>query len=149
MILSAEDRERNRKQFDCLIKKILREEAANAKKEIARRSKYETVFSELTESQFSSMAVTDEYPSDKTLYTVLGFDVEVRSDLLSDALGSLSLRKREVILLSYFMDMTDVEIAWLMSNTPANIHYHRTSALDTLKNLLKRKDKPNEKKSDT
>ena len=74
----------------------------------------------------------------------MGFDVEVRGDLLSDAIDSLSPRKREVILLSYFLDMTDVDIARLMGNTPANIHYHRTSALETLKKYLKKEDKPHE-----
>jgi len=144
MNLSADEQRRNREQFDSFCKKLLKREAINAQKEITRRAQRETVFSELTASQLNSLSVTDEYPSEKTLYQVLGFDVEVRNDLLSDALDSLPPRKREVILLSYFMDMSDVEIALLMGNTPANIHYHRTSALETLKNYLKKEDKPHE-----
>lgn len=149
MILSAANRTRIRKQFDCLSKKILREEARNAYKEITRRAGRETVFSELTESQFNSLSVMDEYPSDKTPYQVMGFDVEVRDDLLTEALDNLTQQKRNVILLSYFMDMTDVEIALLMGGTPANIHYHRTSALDMLKKIMNKEDKPHGKEHNT
>ena len=82
----------------------------------------------------------DEYSTDKTVYTVFGFDVEVSDDLIAAALDALTPRKRDVILLSFFMDMNDVEIAGLLHNTPANIHYHRTSALNLLKSILEKED---------
>jgi len=146
MNLSYDDKERNRKQFDCLFKKILCNEAKNTYKEIARRAKRETVFSELSERQMNSLSVMDEYAIDKTFYQVLGFDVEVRNDLIAAALNSLPLLKREVILLSYFLNMTDVEISRLLGYTSANIHYHRTNALESLKRLLKKEAAPHEDK---
>ncbi|MDR1464300.1 MAG: sigma-70 family RNA polymerase sigma factor [Oscillospiraceae bacterium] len=142
--LPIADQERIRKQFDCLMKRVLGGESKNAHIEIARQAERETMFSELTENQHNSLSVTDEYPSDKTRYQVMGFDVDVRGDLLTVALDTLPPNKRDVILLAYFMNMTDVEIARITGFTPANIHYHRTSALKKLKNFLEKEDKPHE-----
>ncbi|MDR0287990.1 MAG: sigma-70 family RNA polymerase sigma factor [Clostridiales bacterium] len=141
-MFQAADKERNCKQFDSLSKKILREEARNAYKQISRRAYHETIFSDLTNEQLNNLSTVDEYPSEKIMYKTIGFDFEIRSELLADALDSLTKQKRSVILLSYFMEMTDVEIAQLMGVTPANIHYHRTSALAQLKKFIDKEDKP-------
>ena len=146
MNLSAEDRERIRRQFACLFARVLRDEAKNAHKEIARRARREVCFSELTEAQLSSLTARDEYPSDKTLYQVSGFDVEVRSDLLVDALGQLSKHKRELVLLYYFMDMKDREIGALLGYPKSTVQYQRTRAVETLKGLMNKEGFPNEQK---
>ncbi|WP_442346039.1 sigma factor-like helix-turn-helix DNA-binding protein [Gemmiger formicilis] len=39
-----------------------------------------------------------------------GFDVLVKNELLAEALNALPERKRDIILLSYFLDMSDAEI---------------------------------------
>ena len=144
MDLSADDRERIQRQFVCLFARVLRDEARNAHKEISRRARREICFSELTQTQLSGLMVMDEYPSDKTCYQVWGFDVEVRSDLLADALGQLPKRKRDLVLLYYFMDMKDAEIAHLTGCPKSTVQYQRTRAIETLKTLMNKEATPDE-----
>ena len=69
-------------------------------------------------------------------FRVLGYDVEVKDALIAEALNFLSDKKREVVLLAYFLDMSDTEIAKLLNLRQSTIHYHRTSSLKSLKEFL-------------
>ena len=144
MILSADDRERVRRQFACLFTRVLRDEAKNAHKEIGRRARRELCFSELTEAQLSSLIVGDDHPSDMNNYRIRGFDVEVRSDLLADALNSLPRPKLEMVLLFYFMNMKDGDIGRLLGYPKSTVQYQRTRAVETLKKLLNQEATPHE-----
>ena len=53
----------------------------------------------------------DKYESDYTVFNILGIEVWVEDDQLSEALKTLTEKKRNIILLSYFMDMSDSEIS--------------------------------------
>jgi DNA-directed RNA polymerase specialized sigma subunit len=57
----------------------------------------------------------DEYSTDYYLFKVMGYDVEVKNTLIGEALEALSEKKRNIILLSYFLDMSDEEIGELMN----------------------------------
>lgn len=85
------------------------------------------------------MKVEDEYDLDYQKYNVLGFDVIVKDVLLSEALNLLSETKREVVLMSYFFEMTDYEIAKYLNLKQSTTHYHRTSSLKILKKFLEEK----------
>ena len=65
-----------------------------------------------------------------------GYDVEVKDALIAEALKFLSEKKREVVLMAYYLDMSDTEIAKLLNLRQITIHYHRTSSLKTLKEYL-------------
>ena len=145
MSFSDKDMERNRHQFDTLCKKVLGLESKSFLYALMKRAKFELTFSDLSEAELNSLSVTDEYPSDSTHYQVLGFGIEVRDELLVEALDALTPRKREIILLSYFMDMSDVAIARLLKNDPSTVFYHRTGAIETLKKIMKQEDNPYEK----
>jgi len=144
--ISSSDCEREitiQHQFDCVCRKALRGEASDYRREMARRAKYEVTFSELSESEMNRLYVLDEYEMEKRTYHVLDFDVEVKSELIAEALDALPKQKRDVILLAYFLEMSDAEIARRMNLVRSTIHHHRTSSLKLLKNLLK-EDKNNE-----
>ena len=137
MNLLPADKLRIQQQFDSFSKKVLRGEADSYIKEIVARSKCEVIFSELTESELDKLWTVDEYATDATHYNVNGFDIAVRDDLLAEALNALPDRKREIILLFYFLDMSDIEIAELFRKDRKTIYRHRTSGLDLLKNMMK------------
>lgn len=65
-----------------------------------------------------------------------GFSIRVESDLLSEALRNLSEKKRDIILLYYFMDMSDMEIAELLKLNRSTIYRHRTSGLAFIKKFM-------------
>ena len=78
----------------------------------------------------------DEYDLDTCNFRVQGYDVEVKDALIAEALKFLSEKKREVVLMAYYLDMSDTEIAKLLNLRQSTIHYHRTSSLKTLKEYL-------------
>lgn len=66
----------------------------------------------------------------------MGLSVGVENDLLSEALRELPDKKREILLLFYFMDMSDSEIADLLKLNRSTVYRHRTSGLALIKKFM-------------
>lgn len=128
--------ETNQKLFDSYCKRILKNEAIDCLREIQKHRQREIFFSELSEKEWKQLYMEDEYNLDTCNFRVLGYDVEVKDALIAEALKLLSDKKREVVLLAYFLDMSDTEIAKLLNLRQSTIHYHRTSSLKSLKEFL-------------
>lgn len=60
----------------------------------------------------------------------------ITAKLLAEALRALPEEKRQAVLLYYFFDMTDVEIAELMKVPRSTVQYRRTSSFELLKRYL-------------
>ena len=127
-------------QFDCLTKKVIKRAAMKYNRDIARRLKHEVPFSEISDLELNKAGVYDKYSSDYTAFNVLGMEVQVSDDQLSKALKCLPERKRNIILLSYFMDMSDAEIAELYHVSRSAIYRRRSNGLKKLKTLLKERN---------
>ena len=93
-------------------------------------------FSEMTEKELDSIFVMDEYDLDSSHFQVLGYDIEVKDTLLVEALQALTEKKRNGVLLSYFLEMTDAEIAREMRLVHSTIREHRTRSLELLKKFM-------------
>ena len=128
--------ETNLYRFDSYCKKILKNEAIDCYREIQKHRQREIFFSELSEREWKQLYMEDEYNLDTCHFKVLGYDVEVKDTLIAEALKLLSEKKRDVVLMSYYLDMSDTEIAKLLNLRQSTIHYHRTSSLKTLKEYL-------------
>ena len=133
---SSEKQSRIRKQFDSFCKTLLKNEMIDYERERSYRLKHEISFSELTQEELSRMTNTDEYIVESEVFRVLDYDVEVKDELIGEALKYLQEKKRNVILLSFFMDMTDTEIAKHMKLVRSTIHHHRVSSLQALKKIM-------------
>ncbi len=133
---SSEKQSRIRKQFDSFCKTLLKNEMIDYERERSYRLKHEVSFSELTQEELSRMTNTDEYIVESKVFRVLDYDVEVKDELIGEALKYLPEKKRNVILLSFFMDMTDTEIAKHMNLVRSTIHHHRVSSLQALKKIM-------------
>lgn len=136
MELTPSQKKTVRHQFDSFCKKVLREEARDYYKQLARRSEQEASLSELSEEQLERLYVLDEYPSDATLFDVQGYDVAISNEKLADALSALPDDRRDIVLLSYFLDMTDQEIADKLNSVRSTIQYKRTSSLKEMKRRM-------------
>lgn len=139
MELSSSDMERTQHQYDALAKKTLKGAAKNYQIELARRATREVSFSDLSESNLAELFTTDEYESDYFRFQVSGFEVIVKNELLAEALSALSERKRNIILLVYFLDMSDAEIGELLNVVRTTVFRHRKSALAKIKRYLEGK----------
>ena len=93
-------------------------------------------FSEMTEKELDSIFVMDEYDLDTSHFQILGYDIEVKDTLLVEALQALTEKKRNVVLLSYFLEMTDAEIAREMKLVHSTIQEHRMRSLELLKKFM-------------
>ena len=132
------DRHDEHKQhtFDSFCKKVLREEARNYAKHIAWRSEHEVSLSELSEEQIDQAYILDEYPSDYTQFDVQGYSVTVHDDRLAQALTELPDEKRDILLLSYFLDMTDREIADKLNMVRCTVQRKRVKSLKEMKRRM-------------
>ena len=122
-----------RHQFDSFCRKVLREEARDYERHIAWRSNHEVSLSELSEEQERQIYVLDEYPSEQTHFHVQGYDVAIENEDLANALTVLPDDKRDIVLLAYFLDMTDQEIADKLDMVRRTVQYKRAQSLKELK----------------
>ena len=94
------------------------------------------MLSELSENELGKLYTEDVYSVENSMFDVLGYDIEVKDALLAEALKELTQRRRDVILLSFFMDMNDAEIAREMKIVRSTVHEHRKRSLEVLKNIM-------------
>lgn len=122
--------------FDAFCKKVIRNESANAYKELARRAEREVSLSSLSSKEMQSLATMDSYHPYCKVFHVHGNTVKVYHPMLGEILQYISPQRREIILLCYFLDYTDTEIGRMLSIDHKSVNYRRDAALKRLKELL-------------
>lgn len=125
-----------RHTFDAFCKKVLRNEARDFFDELIRRRSREISFSEIPVEVMEQLSYCDEYFTEERTFDVLGYIVQISSDELAEAIAALPAQRRDIILLSYFLDMTDREIAELLNMVRSSVTYRRAAALKLLKELI-------------
>lgn len=144
--MTPSNHEQNKRHaFDSFCKKILKHEARDYYDEINRRRGYEVSLGELSEQELAQLSVLDEYFKDNICFRVLGHDVVVSDKLIAEALHTLPADRRDIILLAYFLEMTDREIGEKLNLVRRTVAYRRTSSLRQLRDFLEQEDKANEK----
>lgn len=73
---------------------------------------------------------------DQVQFHVMGYEVVVNDINIAKALQTLPQKKRDVILLSFFLEMSDAEIADLMNLVRSTIYHHRQSSLKSLRKAM-------------
>lgn len=126
-----------RLQFDTLMKKVIDGIIKNYEKELDRRSNREIPFCELPKIVVNSFPVFDDYELDVTIFDVYGMEARVSGNELCKALQQLPERKRNNLLMFYFLDMSDTEIAELQHISRAGVFKNRQVALHNMKKILK------------
>lgn len=111
----------------------MREEARDYERNMARRAEQEELYDKLPQEQACQLYSLDEYPSEQTYFHVQEYDIAVCNDKLADALAVLSAEKRDIVLLAYFLDMTDKEIADKLDMVCRSVQYKRARSLKELK----------------
>ena len=83
--------------------------------------------------------VWDDYETDYTIFNVCGNDIRVYDDELAEALKQLSERNRETLLMYYFLEMNNEEIAKKQNISRSGVFQNRHNSLALMKKLLKEK----------
>lgn len=124
-------------RFDSCVKKVIRHVVKDYQIELKRRKNKEISFCELPNIMVESLAVWDEYDTDYTFFSVCGMDVKVLDDELAEALKSLSERNRENLLMYYFLEMSDTEIAKAQNISRSGVFQNRRNSLEKIRKKLK------------
>ena len=123
-------------QFGGFCTKVLKNEARHIQREYARQREQEKSIDDLTSQELEQTSHEDQYFSGEYIFEVYGLPVVVVGDALAKAISRLSPINQEVILKSYFLDMTDREISEQVAVCRQSITKRRNGALKLLRKLL-------------
>lgn len=126
--------------FDSFCKTVIRNEAINEHRRIAVQTEREIPLSALSSSELSTLYCEDVYrPYSKTYY-VQGRPIIVYDQSLGEVLQFLSPQRRDVILLKFFLDYSEADIARLLRISSPTVKDRKIAALKKLKKLLEEID---------
>lgn len=115
------------------MERVLKNEAINIYYEGQQRLTKEMTFSDLTPQEANQLYTLDkQYEGEEgECFQVAG--KKITPKLLAEALRTLPIEKRKTVLLYYFFDKSDVEIAELLGIPRSTVQYRRTSSFKRLK----------------
>ncbi|EQF24822.1 RNA polymerase sigma factor, sigma-70 family protein [Clostridioides difficile CD160] len=123
-------------QFDSFCKTVLRNYARDIYDENKRRNDYLVSLESLSLAELSKLSILDDYDSNYICMVSYDYNIRIEDVLMAQAIGKLTKRKQDIILLSFFLNMTNADIATLMDLAESTVHYHKTNALKELKELM-------------
>lgn len=136
MGLSLSQQEIIKKQFDSYCKTVLRNKSRDIERQRKRKGEKEICISALSKKELEKILILDDYPSEKTNFIVLGYQIAVQNERLADAISSLPGDKRDILLLSYFLGMNDREIADLMHMIKRTVQRRRYRSIEKIKEKM-------------
>jgi DNA-directed RNA polymerase specialized sigma24 family protein len=131
---SNEQRVQN--QFGGFCTRVLKNEANRIRKEYAKQRNVETPWDDLAQKELALASTTDQHFMGEHIFEVQGLPVVVTGDFLAEAISHLPERKREVILLAYFLGMNDREISEQLHVVRQTISKRRLVSLKELRKYL-------------
>lgn len=135
MKLNCQEKVIVRKKFCAYCIKVLHGEALNYFDELKRQHEREVSFSEILQKDMDALYSYDDYELSEK-FTVLGKQVPVHDEWICKALKKLPVKKREIILMLYFLDMTEKEIATCLKMVQSTVHYHKHDSLRLMRKMM-------------
>lgn len=136
MMNNEQYREHIERTFNAFCKIVLYHSALGVYKKIRRKQQFEVSLDYLREFDFESVTTTDEYFMKcyvPTTFTVRGKTVIVESEQLAAALSRLPEKRREVLLLWYYLGYSDEEIGKMCGISRSAVFRRRKIALRLLR----------------
>ena len=124
------------RMFCSYCRKVLRNARTDILREEARRSRRETLFSDMREDELNNLAAPRQLAGAETAFEVAGREVAVGGEGLAEAIAALPKEERDVILLYYFADWTDRRIADEHGCPRSTVQFRRAKALRMLRDGL-------------
>ena len=122
--------------FDCFCKRALKYEAYNIYREIRRRQQREVNFSELPEESMEQLAVYDYYACERDTFVIENEVIHIENEKLAEALNALPPESRDILLMYFFLEMPDREIADCLHMARRTVNTHRIKAFQALKDRM-------------
>ncbi len=131
-----EIREYHEHSFDAFCKKAIKFSAAEAHRKRKRHQHIELDIDDPIIAYIHSIQTNDHYSFYSRTYHVQNMEIIVRDKNIGDALQFIVPRKRDVILLCYFAEMKDSEVARMLNTSPTSIARRKKAGLVRLRELL-------------
>lgn len=130
-------------KFDSYIRRCIKNLSVNYDKQEKGKWYNDAIFFD-NDEDFNCENINEIYKDNylsrgKTFY-VKGIPIEVNDEILADALDKLPEKQRNIILLYYFEQKTDLNIAIQLDSIRRTINYQRQIALIALKELIRKSD---------
>ena len=136
MMNSEQYREHIERTFNAFCKIVLYHATLGVYKKLRKKQQFDVSLDYLREFDFEPATSTDEYfvkYDVPTAFTVRGETVIVESELLAAALLRLPEKRREVLLLRYYLGYSDEEIGRLFGVCRSTVFRSRKIALRLLR----------------
>lgn len=133
---SQEFRKYQENRFDSFCRKVIRNACMDNRKS---RMKREKRFSSLEAMQVEALElerVEDTYVTYSRTYKVKGIDVTITDERIGEAIQFIMPNQRAVLLLSFFKEYSDMDIARLMKISHKTVAYRKQMAMKKLRTLL-------------
>lgn len=122
-------------QFDSFCRAAIRRGAGNAFRVVENRRKHQILLDDLDEIA-SELVSADEYPSTYEVYHVMDQKIAIHNEKLADAMNRLPATRREILLMAFFLEMTDNEISLVLQIPRRTVNYQRNVALLQLNQIM-------------
>lgn len=135
----ARDHEKTKEHaFDTYCKKVMRNKARDLFRRADALHRREIAYCEAAPCDLARMSARDAYFRSAVWIEIeaIGAEVQVVGPDLTGALLALNQPGRDIVLLSYFLDLRDGQIAVLVGMPRSTIQYHRAAALRAMRRAL-------------
>lgn len=125
-------------RFDSYIKRSLKNELYNGIRHAKTYQSKVVNFSEMNKSDENKLAKNDQYNfcHFKEKFDTRTFDVLIRDELLYEALCSISSKARIIILLKFWVGLSDHEIGQVLRMNRVSVTKNKNKTLIMLKNIM-------------
>ncbi|GHU44191.1 sigma-70 family RNA polymerase sigma factor [Bacilli bacterium] len=131
--------------FDSYCKKVLKNKAYYIFRVERHQKELFTSLDKLLENHFlpDELLYQPDFSNEQHIFPLLTvqLSVSLSNDALADALNLLKEENREIILLHYFLSMTDEEIGARFQKNRINIQKRRSRSIEKLRKILAREPK--------
>lgn len=132
-------------RFDLFCKVVIRNASYDNHRSRKRRADRFSSLEELRSGVLDLEKVEDTYVTYSRTYKVKGIDVTVSDERIGEAIQFIMPNQRAVLLLSFFKEYSDMDIARLMGISHKTVAYRNKMAMQKLKSLLEGMDHGDEK----
>ncbi len=122
--------------FNAFCKRVLKNEAINIYNERRQQQAKELTFSDLTPQEENQLYTLDKQYEGEEGQSFQVAGKKITPKLLAEAMRTLPKKKLKTILLYYFFNKSDAEIAQLLDIPRSTVQYRRTSSFERLKQFL-------------
>lgn len=123
-------------QFEIFCKKIISGERCDYLRELIRRGKRETVFSDLPDTVLANLYTFDIDLAEQTIFYICGYLIPIQNDYLAKALQTFGNEGYSILLLYYSLLFNDREIAKLLGISRSSVQKKRKKLLRKLKERM-------------